>query len=563
VFKRKPKPVAIAPIASFDWLDSDDEPPPGIETAMFTVRGLLRSAVQIIVPPYQRAYAWGELEVEKLLNDFDSESCFIGTSVRQRAGAGIYHVIDGQQRLMTLTLVIAFLRDAIDDPAVKAHLQDLIAPEGKGRLVARRADQELVSEFVQKPGRLAELEHNGKSPSQQRLAEAADLIVQRFSDLDQDELNALAEFVCTKVTINVVDADQSVSAATLFNMLNQRGLRLQESALVKSQLLVSSGMPEKEASALSDRWDEVEADLGQDDFEQFLRITPRLVATGAKAKSASLSLFYDEDFAGARAAAFVRTQIWEFASIFRLFSAAAIDEADAPAELKHRLRMLLMYQEKLWLAPAIDFLSRYPLDAPETHTFFHGLERLCFIKAMGGIQPRQVAPRFGRVLAARGDMAKLFEPNVLGFKEGEALDLVARLNRPWASNTERRRCLALRANAVLGEVLLCDFKYATAEHVLPLSDTEFWRKHFPKADARELGKDLLGNMAILTASQNIEAGDHDYPTKRKVFFSKKYPLRALTRTLEDVEVWNERELRRRHEKLVLDLCQDLKLPLHA
>jgi hypothetical protein len=353
-----------------------------------------------------------------------------------------------------------------------------------------------------------------------------------------------------------------VSAATLFNMLNQRGLRLQESALVKSQLLVSSGIPEREASTLSDRWDEVEGDLGQDEFEQFLRITPRLVATGAKAKSANLSLFYEDDFAGARAAAFVRRQIWDYADIFRLFTAAEIDRCDAPDELKHRLRMLLMYQEKLWLAPALDFLTRYPLAAPETYAFFHGLERLCFIKAMGGIEPRLVAPRFARVLGARGDMAKLFEPNVLGLQAKEPIKMIERFNKAWGSNTERRRCLALRTNAALGEVLLCDYKMATAEHVLPLSDTEAWRRCFPDADARELGKDLLGNMAILTQPQNIEAADNDYSFKRKVFFSKKYPLRALTRTLEDVNEWNDIELRRRHEKLVLNLCKDLKFPPH-
>src|SRR5262245_8656056 len=121
MFKRKPKGTSSAgPTASLDWLSSDDTPPPGIETHMYTVRGLLRGATQLIVPPYQRAYAWGEVEVERLLNDFDSDSCFLGTSVRQRAGDGIFHVIDGQQRMMTLTLVIAFLRDICEALPVKA-----------------------------------------------------------------------------------------------------------------------------------------------------------------------------------------------------------------------------------------------------------------------------------------------------------------------------------------------------------------------------------------------------------------------------------------------------------
>src|SRR5262249_1166967 len=153
----------------------------------------------------------------------------------------------------------------------------------------------------------------------------------------QEELIALAHFVCTKVTINVVDADQTVSAATLFNMLNQRGLRLQESALVKSQLLVGSGIPQDEASALSDRWDHLEAELGQDEFEQFLRITPGLIAPGAKARNADFSLFYSDAFSAANAADFVRDQIWRYADIFRQFKPESIDQLDAPQETKQRI----------------------------------------------------------------------------------------------------------------------------------------------------------------------------------------------------------------------------------
>ena len=418
MFKKKPRDIHLAPPhAPPGWIDGDDSPPRGISTKMYSFRGLLRSADLFVVPPYQRAYSWREEEVEKLLADFmkaldeKKESYFLGTSVRQRQADGSYQVIDGQQRMMTLTLLIAYLRDVSTDPAVKAHLQELIAPRGRGRVIVRRADQQLVADCVQRPGRLADLTEAARSPSQKRLAEAAGLIIEAMRDLTQEQVCDVAHFICRRVTFNVVDADPEVSAATLFNVLNQRGLRLPESALVKSQLLVSSGIPQDEAGELSDRWDQLEDALGQDDFEQLLRLTPLLITGGAKKKDADLSLFYAAEFSAKQAADFVRDRIWIYAEIFRLFRGAEIERLDASANTKRLLKLLLTYSEKHWMAPAIDFLMRYPPDAPETEQFLFGLERLCFLRVMGLVQHNAIGPRFIRALAAHGDLKAAFQPN--------------------------------------------------------------------------------------------------------------------------------------------------------
>lgn len=562
----KPPPIDLG-VALTDWAGADDTVPLGISSQMLTLRGLLRSASVFIVPPYQRAYAWGEDQVARLLDDTlaacaeDKPYYFLGTSVRQCDENGAYRVIDGQQRLMTLMLILAFLRDSSGDKATAERLQELIAPKGKtfGRLLVRRADQTLVRDFVQTAGKLDELVKHAGSPAQRRLAEAAKVVIDTLGPLASEALVNYAHFLCRKLTFNVIDADNDVSAATLFNVLNQRGLKLPESTLVKSQLLVRSNISQAEADDLSERWDRREEEMGEETFEALLKLTPLIITADPKRKVSALSLFYEREFTPQQCAHFLREQLWSYLDLYYQFTPGRIESSDAGPQTKRLLKCLLLYRDKLWMAPAIDFLSRHSMDAPETLEFLHGLERLCFLRAMGVIQDRHLHGRFARVTQARGKPAALYAAGALGLNPSEPGQLIDKLNT--ACNQDRRRILVLRANAAQkdGEVILEGVNEVTVEHIKPRADTDYWRRKFPRKESREKLTDLLGNYTLVHPLQNLEADDKDFEFKRKVYFERNYPVYALSRTLEDVSEWNEPKLMLRHERLVNKLCRDLRI----
>ena len=142
--------------------------------------------------------------------------------------------------------------------------------------------------------------------------------------------------------------------------------------------------------------------------------------------------------------------------------------------------------------------------------------------------------------------------------------LIKKINEPC--NQDRRRILALRANAALagGEVVLDGHTEATIEHIFPLSDNAHWLAKFPRKETRNDLKDLLGNFTIVSATQNRDADQKTYAQKLEIFFDPKYRLRAMTAMLKDhkqLSDWNEAALMYRHELLVETLCQDLKLTL--
>jgi uncharacterized protein with ParB-like and HNH nuclease domain len=88
-----------------------------IESHDRTVEALLNSAY-FKVPRFQRAYSWERGEVEDFWNDTiaDAEGeYFIGSIVLFAHSPGTLGIVDGQQRLTTITMVLAALRDALAD----------------------------------------------------------------------------------------------------------------------------------------------------------------------------------------------------------------------------------------------------------------------------------------------------------------------------------------------------------------------------------------------------------------------------------------------------------------
>ena len=93
----------------------------------FSIKELFENGDVYSIPIYQRNYAWGEGQVNQLVQDvfdfaFDSKKSknnyYIGTLVvnkRQQDNKTFYDTIDGQQRLTTLNLLIAALHNTFGD----------------------------------------------------------------------------------------------------------------------------------------------------------------------------------------------------------------------------------------------------------------------------------------------------------------------------------------------------------------------------------------------------------------------------------------------------------------
>jgi uncharacterized protein with ParB-like and HNH nuclease domain len=94
-----------------------------------TIIKVLTEQICYEIPPYQRPYSWERDNVEQLLQDVwdacenSEQEYFIGSLITiEKELDSRYEVVDGQQRLTTLNLILARLRDHIKDEAARAYL---------------------------------------------------------------------------------------------------------------------------------------------------------------------------------------------------------------------------------------------------------------------------------------------------------------------------------------------------------------------------------------------------------------------------------------------------------
>ena len=186
-------------------------------------------------------------------------------------------MVDGQQRLTTLTILLSVLRDLSDtEAAIRRHAY--ICEEGdpdKGtksryRLTLRKRDEEFFRNAIQVKGKTSSLPSmKGLKDSRLRLVENALLFHGRVKAMSLEERNDLVAFLlqrCFLVVIAVANVDM---AHRVFTVLNARGLDLTPSDILKADLLDRVLAPEEKD--YSDTWEAIKEQLGRDRFSELFQ----------------------------------------------------------------------------------------------------------------------------------------------------------------------------------------------------------------------------------------------------------------------------------------------------
>lgn len=225
-----------------------------IEGHAKAVRDVL-SGKRYSIDYYQREYRWQRKQVEELLEDLaeqflshydptherkavaDYGHYFLGSIILSQRESRLF-IVDGQQRLTTLTLLLILLLIRQGDRADRVKLEDLIYVEKYGER----------SFNIAVPERAAAMEalFNGKVPDVSAASESVQTIVARFDDLgellDETEIDGRSlPFFCDWLIDNVqlveITATTDEDAYTIFETMNDRGLSLSPLDMLKGYLL--------------------------------------------------------------------------------------------------------------------------------------------------------------------------------------------------------------------------------------------------------------------------------------------------------------------------------------
>jgi hypothetical protein len=262
------------------------------------------NGIVYVVPPFQRDYSWDQDQWEDLWQDVlgiakeGGESAhYMGYLVLRSTDGKVNEVIDGQQRLTTLSILVL---------GVLHNLQQLIAKDIDVENTQKRIDGlrqayiGYLDTVTLVPRSKLSLNRNNETfyqtylvplaqnipsrrikASERRLGAALEWFKSKLAAYIKDQPNPgqrLAELVdklSDRLVFTVITVTNELNAYTVFETLNARGVKLSTTDLLKNYLfsvLHSGEHHESEIKSLDDRWERIVGNLESESFPVFLRV---------------------------------------------------------------------------------------------------------------------------------------------------------------------------------------------------------------------------------------------------------------------------------------------------
>jgi hypothetical protein len=316
--------------------------PIGLTSQILNLAGVLTRRASLKVPRYQRPFTWTEREVRQLIEDLrrayirGATFYFIGQIVLVK-NHGKLEISDGQQRLTTLTMIMAYVRDRL--PGRAKHFQQLIMEGDHPRLMLREEDASFYRGYVQEPGQMAALAKHVDTGVETKdlLCAAARTIESELREIDDRDLDAFMSYVARACTLNVVDADERGCAQTVFNTLNKRGSPLSGADIIKSDLIENSKLNNTDADAAARKWEQIESLFEREHFATLLDMMPFLLTGEPLLSPGDLASFRAAVDRAGGVRTFLFDQMPRYAHALRAIFAGAVDVGSASAEVNRRL----------------------------------------------------------------------------------------------------------------------------------------------------------------------------------------------------------------------------------
>lgn len=530
------------------------------------------------IPVYQRPYAWTTEEVSDLLDDLtdaierdDSEPYFLGSIVLIKSdGSAESEVVDGQQRLTTLTMLLCVLRDIFgDDDLEKFVLQAGNKWSGAAkryRLSLRKLDREFFQDHVQNQGKLADfLKFDPKSfsDSRKRIFENVKYLHGELIKLDEEQLNKLTKYIINKCYLVVVAASDRKSAHRIFSVMNYRGLDLTPTDILKPEVLSEISSEESQLQ-YAEKWESIEADLGRSNFrELFSHI--RMIYLKDKQREELAEEFRGNVLKRISGQEFADSVLEPYADVYKIVSRAAYESTEGAENVNQHLRHLSRLDNFDWIPPAMAYFHRVKGEQDKLIRFTRDLERLAYGLFIRRAYINERISRYSEVLIFIETGGDLFGENApLQLRQEEKADILKILDGNIYELPRVPMPLLQRLDSLLADPQIQGYapQAVSIEHVLPQNPPEKseWLEWFPDPDERAQWTHRLANLVLLSRRKNSQASNYEFDKKKSEYFQKNGTTTfALTTQVVNESNWTRGVLEHRQKTLVELLKNEWRL----
>lgn len=539
--------------------------------------GEVISAGRLMVPIHQRDYYWEGDQVRALIADFESAVAngadhFLGTIVLTHTAGG-FHVVDGQQRMATTMIVLSAIRDiyqrmgettlakSIEDEYLFRYDRHKETEVAKLNLNVRDHEFFRTNILLNPDSKPRKTFHPVAGRSNEKLEVARGIIRERLEELThplklpllKDTLNDWIDFIHQRARILSLIVADDENAFTVFETMNDRGLRVSEADLVKNHLYGKAEQTRLEE--VISKWQSVttliESIGPKEDMIDYLRIFCTLFY-GLTRRRQVFKVVKDNVKTQTATVHFVH-RLEDFARDYvAMLNPSSSKWNDYPPSARKHLKTL----------NDLDVAQIHYLMLAVTHNFSNAEAAKAFAVFVNWIVRFFVAAgdKVGRLEMEYANLAKAIQdgeikttgqladrmikhlPDDLTFEQNFARLKVSqsKLARYYLDTLERQQ---------MGEddwELIPDDNTmrVNLEHIIPLNFQAHWKQMSPEMGAALYNR--LGNMVLLNAKKNARMGDTVFAEKKGILANSAF---RLTQAVAKFHNWGEKEVDERQAAL--------------
>lgn len=528
------------------------------------------------IPEYQRPYSWKEEQCEQLFDDiFESDrenEYFLGTLIIQeieKLGTGTkYDLIDGQQRITTLQILLAALRDKVQSEEYKENLQVKIyekhnpidgIPE---KIHLEVKEKDFFNSFIRILGgtnQIYEYQPKPNNDAQKNLKNAVIIFRQKLEGSSEEDIKALIRYLSQKCILLTVAAKSFDDAYRLFTIINDRGLQLRRIDILKAQNLEPTIIcDENERKYYSKIWEDMEDDLGSDEFESLISFL-RTIEVKEKAKEDVLKEFNNKIFGKniiERGKPFI-SYVQEYQDIYQrtVLDADVFDKCQdinlrnqsvTYKNLINIMRDFLPSNE--WVPPLLYFYKKHK--TLRLSEFFFKLESKFVADWIIGLTATKRTVNINAILKSVENLSatELVTSDVFDYNKSEFEKVL--LSDIYGKSFTRYLMLKLE---YLESEQNIERKYRTisVEHVLPQNpkNKSQWLNDFSEEE-RKYWTNKVANIILLSKRKNSSASNLDFNDKKQNYFKGKVTDLTRSQKILNYTYWTPNVLKQRQTEIV-------------
>ena len=531
-----------------------------------------------IIPPYQRPYAWTDEETNELFDDFynfysenNDENYFLGSIVLiKKEGSTRSDVIDGQQRLTTLTILLSILAYKLKDDEFYDDLREFIIEKGKPtqgilakpRLSLRERDNDFFKKYVQEM-RFDELKEVNTddiqyTEAQKNIKNNSLLLMQRIDEAFSsiEEIKKFVKFLVNQCYLIVVSTTSEDSAFRIFSVMNNRGLSLLPSDIIKADLIGKIN-DDMEKEDYTHKWEEIEVELTRDGFNDlFSQI--RMIKCKEKAKKSlqeEFNKFVLPKLSNDIAIDFIDNTLIPYSQAYYDIKKCEYKSQRNAEQVNDILKWLNKIDNSDWVPVAMLYYKNNS-DADSLYYFFKKLERLAAYMRASSWDVNSRIRRYASILSEIESNPTNQNYYSIELSYNEKKNFIDILNSDiYQMVSNKRNYIILRLDTFISDnTASYNYRVLTIEHVLPQTikyGTE-WDRTWINPDDRKYWLHKIGNLVPLSKRKNSEAQNYDFERKKSAYFKSKSGVAAYNLTTEVLSYneWTPDIVKSRQQKLL-------------